>query len=120
MITKNKRTGSVMNWAKTRKGKTLPDQTMSLKEIVRRFSRGISINAERREAVYSDQDDHDLEAFSRKDFGEKQAIALEIAQDLADTEELLVTRQTEANEAKRQEAEAKARENAVTTSSAKA
>lgn len=70
----------VVDFAKVRKSQTIPDQSMSIQEIVKRFVRGIPVDIVRREGVYVDQHDHDLEKLSRMDFGQKA----EYAQALAD------------------------------------
>lgn len=60
---------------KVKKSRVLPDQSMSIKEIVRRYVRGIPIDVVQREPVYLDQSEHDMEKLSRMDFGEKAEYA---------------------------------------------
>lgn len=62
---------------KTRKRKkvTIPDQSMSIQEIVRRFTRGIPVDVVQRQGVYVDQSEHDLEALARMDFADKADMA---------------------------------------------
>lgn len=62
-----------------RKGKTIPDQSMSIQEIVRRFVRGLPADVEHRNPIYVDQSEVDLEKVSRLDFGEKHALAQEMS-----------------------------------------
>lgn len=54
---------------------TIPNQSMKIDEIVRRFVKGIPVDIVQRQAVYVDQSEHDLEAMSRMDFAEKAAVA---------------------------------------------
>lgn len=74
--TKRKRTK--IDYGRVKKGKTIPDQSMSIHEIVRRFVRGLPTDIVRRDPVYVDQSEHDLEQLSRMEFGEKAAIADEM------------------------------------------
>lgn len=61
-----------------RKSITIPDQTLSIQEIVTRFSRGINVDVIQRQTTYTDQVDYDLEKLSRMDFGDKAAFAAEL------------------------------------------
>lgn len=58
-----------------RKSMTIPDQSMSIREIVERFVRGIPVDVIQRQGVYMDQDEHDFEKLNRMDFAEKKAYA---------------------------------------------
>lgn len=80
MITKRNFTEAVARpqSGKPRKYRTVPDQSLSVDEIMRRFVRGIPVDVQQREAVYIDQQDYDLEKMSRMDFGEKAAMAAEV------------------------------------------
>lgn len=60
------------------KSKTIPDQSLSILEIVRRYVRGIPVDVVQREPVYSDQTEFDLEKLSRMNFAEKAAFADEL------------------------------------------
>lgn len=53
------------------KSRTIPDQTMSIKELVRRFVKGIPADVSQKQPVYVDQSDHDLERMSRMDSADK-------------------------------------------------
>lgn len=68
-----------IDWKKRRKSIAIPDQSMSIQEIVKRFVRGIPVDIIQRDAVYSDQD-HDLEKLNRMDFAEKAQFAQDLAQ----------------------------------------
>lgn len=61
-----------------RKSKTVPDQSMSISEIVRKFVRGIPVDVVQRQGVFVDQNEHDLEKLSRMDFAEKSELASEM------------------------------------------
>lgn len=58
-----------------RKLRTIPDQSLSIMEIVRRFTRGIPVDVIQRQGVFVDQSEHDLEKLNRMDFGDKAAMA---------------------------------------------
>lgn len=69
-----------VNYKKKRKSQSIPDQSMSIKEIVKRFVRGIPVDVVQRQGVYADQNEFDLEKVSRMDFDEKFALANELKQ----------------------------------------
>lgn len=87
---------------KNRKRVVQPGLSMSVQDIVERFMRNVPVNVVRREAVYSEQEEFDLEKVSRMDFGEKK----EFADEMADRAEGL---QNELKERERSKAEAKAK-----------
>lgn len=95
-----------VDYNKVNAGKTLPDQTMSIKEIVSRFTRGISVNAHERPGVYSTQDEYDLEKLNRLEFGEKQAMAHSLAKLVEDTANELDEQEKEAAAAAKEKAKA--------------
>lgn len=64
-----------IDYKKFRKSKTIPDQSLDIKEIVKRFVRGIPVDVIQRDAVYIDQSEHDLEQMSRMNFADKSAMA---------------------------------------------
>lgn len=70
----------VVNYGKVRKSVTIPDQSLSIQEIVKRYVRGIPVDVLQRKGVYVDQSDEDLEMLSRMDFGEKAAYAQTLAE----------------------------------------
>lgn len=70
---------AAVNFKRSRKGKTVPDQSMSIKEIVRRFVRNIPIDVVQRTPIYLDQDEFDMEQISRMDFADKSALADELS-----------------------------------------
>lgn len=85
-ITRNKRLPSRTNNPR-RKNRVVPDQSMSIQEIVKRFVRGIPVDVVQRDKVYVDQSEIDLEKASRADFAEKAELARhmsEIAQSKRD------------------------------------
>lgn len=67
-----------VDYKKVRKGQVVPDQSMSIREIVKRFVRGIPVDVLQRPGVFIDQNDHDLEQLSRMEFGDKAAMADEL------------------------------------------
>lgn len=73
-----------IDWKKRRKSTAIPDQSMSIQEIVKRFVRGIPVDVIQRRAVYSDQSDHDYEKLARMDFAEKAQFAEDLAQHSAE------------------------------------
>lgn len=89
-----------VKYGKVRKSKTIPDQSMSIQEIVKRFVRGIPVDVVQRDPVYIDQEEDDLERLSRMDFGEKAEYAAALAERNARV-------QAELAEAERNESEAK-------------
>lgn len=68
----------VIDFNKVGKSMTVPDQSLSIQEIVRRYVKGIPVDVVQRQGVYIDQDLYDLEAMSRKDFAQKAALAVEL------------------------------------------
>lgn len=76
-----------INYKSKAKSLTIPDQSMSILEIVRRFVRGIPVDVIQRQGVYVDQSEHDLERMSRMDFAEQADMAAHLsnqAQEIAD------------------------------------
>lgn len=69
-----------VKFGKVRPSKTVPDQSLSIQEIVKRYVKGIPVDVVKRHPVYSDQQDDDLEKLSRMDFGEKAAYAAQLAE----------------------------------------
>lgn len=61
----------VVDYAGVRKSKAVPDQSLSIQEIVKRYVRGVPVDVVQRPAVYVEQSEFDLEQMSRMDFGEK-------------------------------------------------
>lgn len=76
-MTKNYKKPTV-NYQVVRKSITIPDQTLSIREIVNRLRVGIPIDVIQRPKTYTDQVDYDLEKISRMDFGDKAAFAAEL------------------------------------------
>lgn len=92
-----------INYAKRRKSIAIPDQSLSIQEIVKRYVRGVPVDIVQRKGVYVDQDDHDLEKLSRMDFGEKAEYAAALAEDAKRL-------QSELSELERSHSEAKAKQ----------
>lgn len=105
----------VISTKRTKKSMTIPDQSMSIQEIVKRFVRGIPVDVVQRKGVYIDQSDHDLERMSRMDFGEKAALADEM-RGQADS----ILNQLKADERTQKEKKAKAVKDAKEARAAKA
>lgn len=59
---------------------TLPDQALTVKEILRRFSKGIPVSQRQYDPVYLDQAEYDYEAINRLSFDEKFSLADEFRQ----------------------------------------
>lgn len=76
-------------WERKKKSQTVPDQSMSIGEIVKRFVRGIPVDVIKREPVYIDQGEYDLEKMSRMDFGERAEMAQQLRQENEEFEETL-------------------------------
>lgn len=70
-----------------RKSVAIPDQSLSIQEIVKRFVRGVPVDIVQRQPIYIDQNDHDLEKLSRMDFGEKAEMAQVFADQAADIQQ---------------------------------
>lgn len=107
-----KRVRPKIDYAKVRKSVTVPDQSLSIQEIVKRFVKGIPVDVVQRQGVYIDQSDHDLEAMSRMGFAEKADMAEEllesaerIKQQLEENERLRIERERNkaAEKAKREQ-----------------
>lgn len=77
---------------------TLPNQAMSVNEIVKRFVRGVPVGVVKREPIYVDQNDMDLEKVSRMDFGEQYEMAEQFRNRAASIADNLKARQERMNE----------------------
>lgn len=64
-----------------RPSQTIPDQSMSVLEIVKRYVRGIPVDVVRHPAVYVDQERFDLEKVGRMDFDQKAELAAELSRE---------------------------------------
>lgn len=98
----------VVRWKGRRKSRTIPDQSMSIREIVKRFVRGVPVDILQREAVYSDQNDHDLEKLSRMDFGDKAEYARRMSEQAQSLGTELQEKEAEHREAQLTKAKEKA------------
>lgn len=81
--------------------RTVPDQSLSIREIVRRYVRGIPVDVVQRDPVYMDQSEHDFEAMARKDFAEKHQIAAEFKERAKEVQADLEENAKKHDEAKR-------------------
>lgn len=79
----------MIDYKKTRKSVAIPDQSMTVQEIVKRFVRGIPVDVVKRTPVYADQNEFDLEKLARMDFGEKHQLANSLADRAAELQEEL-------------------------------
>lgn len=91
------------------KSRTIPDQSLSIKEIVRRYVKGIPVDVVERTPVYCEQSEHDLEKLSRMDFGEKAEYAAALGQQAAELETRLDEFKRSHSEAQAKKAEADAK-----------
>lgn len=64
-----------INYGKRRAKLAIPDQSLSIQEIVKRYVRGVPVDVVQRKGVYLDQSDEDMEKLSRMDFHEKSEYA---------------------------------------------
>lgn len=62
-----------------RKSHAIPDQSLSIQEIVKRYVRGVPVDVVQRQGTYLDQSEHDMEKMTRMDFGEKHDMAANFA-----------------------------------------
>lgn len=85
----------------SRKQLAIPDQALSLREIVKRFVRGVPVDVKHRDPIWIDQEEFDLELLSRSEFSEKMSIAEELRQKYDEQ----IKRYETAKEAKRKEQE---------------
>lgn len=77
-MSKQKYQPPVVDFSKTRKSLTVPNQSMSIRTILEKYTRGIPVDIVKREPIYLDQDEFDLEKLKRLDFSEKAALADEL------------------------------------------
>lgn len=69
---------SKVDYKTLRPSMTVPDQTMSIRTIVQKYSRNIPVNVVQKTPVYSEQSQYDLEKLGRMEFGEKAALAADL------------------------------------------
>lgn len=97
-------------YGKTRPSKTIPDQSMNIQELVRRYVKGIPVDVVQREKVYIDQSVLDLEKLGRVDAADRafQAMEMRTNNDLLAQrikESVALRQSQQANENKRAEQE---------------
>lgn len=102
-----------------KKSLAIPDQSMSIQEIVKRYVKGIPVDVLQRKAIYADQEEEDLEKLARMDFGEKHEYAQALAERAAQIKAELQEMQRSHTLAKH-EREAKARDLAAAEAQSKA
>lgn len=90
-----------------RKHLAIPDQSLSLKTIIERYTRGVPVDIKHREPVWSDQTEFDLEKMSRMDFGEKMSIAEELRARYDAIQEAFEARRADAEQAQKEAEEAR-------------
>lgn len=90
-----------------RPSKTIPDQSLTIAEIVKRYMRGIPVDVIQRNPVYSDHNEYDLEKMSRLDFGEKSAMANELQANAQNISDELNERAQQVKDAKKKKFDAK-------------
>lgn len=78
--TKADHKGPVIDYKTKRKSMAIPDQSLSIQEIVKRYVRGVPVDIVQREGVYLDQDELDMEKMTREDFGTKHEMAIQFAE----------------------------------------
>lgn len=103
-----------VNFQKVRKSYTVPDQSLSIKEIVERYVRGLPVDVVQRQGVYADNEDVDLEKLSRMDFADKAAYAEDMRREAAQKQSELDEAEA-AKEKERIEAEKRERQQAPPT-----
>ena len=99
--------------AKGRVSQALPDQSMSIQEIVERFVKGIPADIEQKQGVYDDQTEFDLEKLGALDNADKAFQASELkARNEAIARELEADQRARAQAVREDEADKKEREDA--------
>lgn len=59
----------------SRKSKTVPDQALTMDQIMSKMLKGIPVEVNQRKGMYVDQTEHDLESLTRLPFDEKREFA---------------------------------------------
>lgn len=96
------------SWKHSGDVKAVPNQSMAIDEIVRRFVKGIAVDVNRKQPIYVDQTERDYERMSRMDAVDKAQAAKEFE---AETKEL--SAKLKADEARRKENEKARKEQEV-------
>lgn len=58
-----------------RKVRTVPDQSLTVRDILYKFAKGLPVAQRVQESIFLDQDKYDMEALSRMSFDEKMEFA---------------------------------------------
>lgn len=86
--------------------KTVPEQSLTINEIVAKYTRGIPVNTVIKKPIYSDQTDFDLEKLSRMEFDQKAALAAELREQAQQTVDEAQERARAATETQRRSEQA--------------
>jgi len=79
MVNYKRKEAPVVQGKRTRPLQTVPDQSMTIPQILDRFTRNLPVGGKTNKPVYVDQTSFDLEALGRMDFHEKAEFAAEMA-----------------------------------------
>lgn len=71
----------------TKPSMTVPDQTLSLREVLRRYSQGLPINGVKVPLYDENPEDANLPDISKLDLAEREELALQYAAELAELKE---------------------------------
>ena len=77
---------------------TIPDQTMSIRELLRRFASGLPLGGSK-EPIYEGEDGDGIDP-RRLDLAERQELEISARQELAEIEERLKSKKVEKSKAK--------------------
>lgn len=73
---RKKARSGVTSWgASSRKQLVIPDQSLSIRTILERYTRGIPVDVKQYQGVYFDQTEFDLEKLNLMEFSDKMSIA---------------------------------------------
>lgn len=61
-----------------RKSETLPNQSLTIGQILEKYVRGVPVDVVQRQSIWSEIDGYDLEKINRLDFAEKAAFEAEL------------------------------------------
>jgi hypothetical protein len=64
-----------IDYERASKGSTIPDQSMSIETIIKRYVKGAPVDVNTDRGVYLDQNEYDFEKLSRQDFDDKHEFA---------------------------------------------
>lgn len=81
-----------------RKQLAIPDQSLSIRTIMDRYTRGIPVDVKHRMPFYSDQTEFDLELLSRMEFDDKMSVAHKLRAQFDAIQEAYEARAQQSNE----------------------